>query len=86
MFFDFGQHGAQAIGLEIEHRAPDRSLLDQRLLRCLAGQEVVEQVKQRLEIDELGSSVSVAGLECAQHFVSHILGQTGVAPHLIKPG
>ncbi len=50
MFFDFGKHGAQAIALEIEQRAPDRGLLerrllDQRLFCRLVGQEVAEQVQ-----------------------------------------
>ena len=32
MLFDLGKHGAQAIALEIEQRAPNRGLLERRLL------------------------------------------------------
>ena len=91
MFSNLGKHGAQAVALEVEQRAPDRSLLerrllDQRLFRRLVGQKVAEQVEQSLEIDELGSGVSVAGLERTQNFLSHVLGQAGIVPQLVEPG
>jgi hypothetical protein len=73
-----------AVLLEVEQRLPDVGIDDGGLVEKLGivflpGQEALEDVKQRLEVDELRGVIDVELLQVAQDLCLHVGDQLFVA-------
>jgi len=90
MLFDFREHGAEAVALEVEQHSPDGRLLkrcsfEECILLLPVDQTLTEEVEERLEVDELGRCMGIACLQRSQDFPPDVLGQVRVGPEFIEP-
>nr|WP_244421625.1 hypothetical protein [Mesorhizobium alhagi] len=91
MTIQLAQYGAHAVPLEPVKHMPDRSIgkcygTKAFFLNRLIIQKLLEQMEQRLLVDELGTTMPIHLLQVSKNLVLHVDGQSFISPDFVKPG